>query len=230
MRILQIRFKNLNSLAGEWQIDLTDPAYTADGIFAITGPTGAGKSTLLDAICLALYGRTPRQNRVNASQNEVMSRQTGECFAEVIFETPQGRWCCHWSQHRSRKKADGALQQPKHEVSEADSGKVLVTKLKDVADTIEKLTGMDFDRFTRSMLLAQGGFAAFLQADADARAPILEQITGTSIYSDISKAVHQRRGEEKSKLDQLKAAQSGLQLLDEEEEATLSREIGRAHV
>ncbi|GAA0682101.1 exonuclease subunit SbcC [Marinobacterium maritimum] len=225
MRILQIRFKNLNSLAGEWQIDLTDPAYTADGIFAITGPTGAGKSTLLDAICLALYGRTPRQSRVNASQNEVMSRQTGECFAEVVFETPQGRWCCHWSQHRSRKRADGALQPPKHEVSEADSGKVLVTKLKDVAETIERLTGMDFDRFTRSMLLAQGGFAAFLQADPDARAPILEQITGTSIYSDISIAVHQRRSEEKQKLEQLRAAQSGLQLLDDEEEAILSREL-----
>ncbi|MBR9830337.1 MAG: AAA family ATPase [Oceanospirillales bacterium] len=225
MRILQIRFNNLNSLAGEWQIDLTDPAYTADGIFAITGPTGAGKSTLLDAVCLALYGRTPRQSRVNASQNEVMSRQTGECFAEVVFETPQGRWCCHWSQHRSRKKADGALQQPKHEVSEVDSGKVLVTKLKDVAETVERLTGMDFDRFTRSMLLAQGGFAAFLQADADARAPILEQITGTSIYSDISKAVHQRRGEEKQALEQLKAAQSGLQLLEPEAEAEIGREL-----
>ena len=41
MRILQVRFKNLNSLVGEWQIDLTHPAFTSDGIFAITGPTGA---------------------------------------------------------------------------------------------------------------------------------------------------------------------------------------------
>lgn len=225
MRILQIRFKNLNSLAGEWQIDLTDPAYTTEGIFAITGPTGAGKSTLLDAICLALYGRTPRQERVNASQNEVMSRQTGECFAEVVFETPRGRWRCHWSQHRSRKRADGALQAPKHEVADADSGKVLTTRLREVADTIERETGMDFDRFTRSMLLAQGGFAAFLQADADERAPILEQITGTSIYSDISKAVHQRRGEEKQRLDQLTAVRDAVQLLDPEEEATLSRSL-----
>ena len=45
MRILQIRFRNLNSLAGEWQIDLTHPAFVSDSIFAITGPTGAGKST-----------------------------------------------------------------------------------------------------------------------------------------------------------------------------------------
>ncbi len=54
MRILQVRFKNLNSLVGEWQIDLTHPAFRSDGIFAITGPTGAGKTTILDAICLAL--------------------------------------------------------------------------------------------------------------------------------------------------------------------------------
>jgi len=74
MRILQVRFKNLNSLVGEWQIDLTHPAFASDGIFAITGPTGAGKTTILDAICLALYGRTPRLNKVTKSGNEIMSR------------------------------------------------------------------------------------------------------------------------------------------------------------
>ncbi|HQG98089.1 MAG TPA: AAA family ATPase, partial [Thermotogota bacterium] len=66
MRILSIRFKNLNSLAGEWEIDLTAPPYRVDGIFAITGPTGAGKSTILDALCLALYGRTPRLKTISA--------------------------------------------------------------------------------------------------------------------------------------------------------------------
>jgi len=104
MRILQVRFKNLNSLVGEWQIDLMHPAFASDGIFAITGPTGAGKTTILDAICLALYGRTPRLNKVTKSGNEIMSRQTGECFAEVTFETQSGRFRCHWSQHRARKK------------------------------------------------------------------------------------------------------------------------------
>lgn len=110
MRILQVRFKNLNSLVGEWEIDLTHPAFASDGIFAITGPTGAGKTTILDAICLALYGRTPRLNKVTKSGNEIMSRQTGECFAEVTFETQTGRYRCHWSQHRARKKPAGELQ------------------------------------------------------------------------------------------------------------------------
>ncbi len=64
MRILELRFKNLNSLAGEWRIDFTHPEYESSGIFAIVGPTGSGKTTILDAICLALYGQTPRLGKI----------------------------------------------------------------------------------------------------------------------------------------------------------------------
>lgn len=224
MRILQVRFKNLNSLVGEWKIDLTHPAFTSDGIFAITGPTGAGKTTILDAICLALYGRTPRLNKISKSGNEIMSRQTGECFAEVSFETQTGRYRCHWSQRRARNKTDGELQPPKHEISDADSGEIFESKIRGVADQIELATGMDFDRFTRSMLLAQGGFAAFLQADPDERAPILEQITGTEVYSQISIRVHERQREEREKLDILQAETAGIVILEPDQE----NEIGQA--
>src|ERR1039457_615365 len=178
MRILRLRFRNLNSLAGDWDIDFTHPDYVSSGIFAITGPTGSGKTTILDAIYVALYGQTPRLNKIPQSENEIMSRQTGECFAEVEFETAKGHFRTQWSQHRSRRQADGQLQQPKHEIVDAASGKVLESKLTAVAKKVEDVTGMDFDRFTRSMLLAQGVFAVFLQATPDKRAPILEQITG----------------------------------------------------
>ena len=221
MRILQIRFANLNSLAGEWEIDLTHPSFAADGIFAITGPTGAGKSTILDALCLALYGSTPRLGRITVSGNEIMSRQTGECFAEAAFTTQAGRYRCHWSQRRARGRADGKLQQPKHEIVDLATGKVLEVKLLDVGRQVEAVTGMDFDRFTRSMLLAQGGFAAFLQAAADERAPILEQITGTEIYSRISIAVHERRSLEKQRLQILEQELAGLQPLTPEDEQQL---------
>lgn len=218
MRILQVRFRNLNSLAGEWEIDLTNPAFTSDGIFAITGPTGSGKTTILDAVCLALYGRTPRLNKVTRSGNEIMSRQTGDCFAEATFETQAGRYRCHWSQHRARKKPDGELQAPRHEIADADSGEIFEVKIRGVADQIELATGMDFDRFTRSMLLAQGGFAAFLQANPDERAPILEQITGTEIYSRISIRVHERNREEREKLNVLQAETAGIVILEPEQE------------
>ncbi len=124
MRILGVHFKNLNSLAGEWQVDFTHPNYSSDGIFAITGPTGSGKTTIMDAICLGLYGRTPRLERVTKNSNEIMSRQTGECFAEVTFETRKGRYRSHWSQRRARRRADGELQPAKHEVADAESGAV----------------------------------------------------------------------------------------------------------
>ncbi|WP_333665040.1 SbcC/MukB-like Walker B domain-containing protein [Desulfobacter postgatei] len=153
-----------------------------------------------------------------------MSRQTGECFAEVTFETQSGRYRCHWSQHRARKKPDGELQASKHEIADADSGEIFESKIRGVADQIESATGMDFDRFTRSMLLAQGGFTAFLQAASDDRAPILEQITGTEIYSRISIRVHERRRGEREKLNLLQAETAGIVILEPEQE----QEIGQA--
>ncbi|MCF6247650.1 MAG: AAA family ATPase [Desulfobacula sp.] len=227
MKLLELRFKNLNSLAGEWIIDFTAPEYVSDGIFAITGPTGAGKSTLLDAVCLALYGRTPRLKVISKSTNEIMSRQTGECFAEVTFETLKGQFRCHWSQRRAGKKPNGNLQDAKHEICDALTGQILESKKREVAARVEKATGMDFDRFTRSTLLAQGGFAAFLSAAADQRAPILEQITGTSIYSEISKQVHEHQRAEQKTLELIEAQIGGIQLLSKEDENVFKTRLER---
>jgi exonuclease SbcC len=223
MKILRLRLQNLNSLYGQWSFDFTAPEFQENGIFAITGPTGAGKSTILDGICLALYGRTPRLERVNKSNNEIMSSRTGECFAEVVFASKEGTFCCHFSQHRARKKPDGALVNAHHEISDYQSGAILASKKRDVACLVEHYTGMDFDRFTRSVLLAQGDFAAFLQAPPDKRAPVLEQITGTKIYSDISRQVHERFRKEQHELEILKQQSLSIELLSDEEEKALTR-------
>lgn len=225
MKILELKFKNLNSLQGEWTINFSAPEFTSNGIFAITGPTGAGKSTILDAICLALYGCTPRLSKITKSSNEIMSRQSGECFAEVLFESQKGKFRCHWSQHKARKKADGKLADPKHEISDDVTGKLIESKRSLVADEIEKRTGMDFSRFTRSILLAQGGFAVFLQASPDERAPILEQITGTEIYSLISEKVFERNQSESEKLKILNAETSGINILSTDDEAKIIEEL-----
>jgi len=214
MKILELRFKNVNSLYGEWVIDFTDPEYVSNGIFALTGPTGAGKSTILDAICLALYGATPRLGKITKSGNEIMSRQTGECYAEVLFESQAGRFRCHWEQRRARKRADGNLQHQEHEIADDATGKPIETKKSLVGGVIEEKTGMDFDRFTRSILLAQGGFDTFLKADAEQKSKILEQITGTAIYSEISRRVHERQRDEREKLNILNAETSGIVILE----------------
>jgi exonuclease SbcC len=217
MKIMQITGKNLNSLYGEWTVDFTHPAYESTGIFAITGPTGAGKSTILDALCLALYGKTPRLDKVSAGQNDIMSRHSGECSARVIFETREGRYCVHWYQKRARKKSEGRLQPPKWELSQLPDKTLLEDSLRHMPARMEEITGMDFHRFTRSMLLAQGRFDSFLQADEGERSEMLEQITGTGIYSEISKKVHEYNRREQEKLAHLRESTGELKLRSREE-------------
>ena len=225
MKLLELRFKNLNSLYGEWIIDFTHPEYVSNGIFALTGPTGAGKSTILDAICLALYGSTPRLGRITKSNNEIMSRQTGTCYAEVLFASKAGRFRCHWEQRRARSRAEGNLQDAEHQIIDADTGKPIETLKSRVGGVIEEKTGMDFDRFTRSILLAQGSFDSFLKADSEQKSKILEQITGTEIYSEISKRVHERRRDEQEKLSIKKAETSGIELLEPEQEKEIQKDL-----
>ncbi|UTH73565.1 AAA family ATPase [Chromobacterium sp. IIBBL 290-4] len=224
MKILTLRLKNLNSLKGEWKIDFTQPPFKDSGLFAITGPTGAGKSTLLDAICLALYHETPRLKTISASSNEIMTRHTADCLAEVEFEVKGQVYRAFWSQRRSRDKADGALQAPKAELADG-AGNILASQINDKLRRIEAITGLDFARFTKSMMLAQGGFAAFLNASANERAELLEELTGTDIYGQISQRVFEQARDAKQALDQLKARADGVELLPEDRRQDMSRQV-----
>ena len=231
MRLIELRLKNLNSLKGEWRIDFSDEAYINEGIFAIIGHTGAGKTTILDAICLALYGETPRISNISKSTNEVMTRQTGECLAEVVIDINGTHYRCHWYQRRAHGKPDGNLQDATHELSLASdhegqkAGTVLEEKSSLTKKRIVELTRMDFQQFTRSILLAQGSFAAFLSAKADERADILEKITGTDIYATISERVHEKKRQEEALLNTLQAKLQGLELLDVEAETQLKQQL-----
>ena len=214
MKILKLRLKNLNSLKGDWQIDFTAAPFADSGLFAITGPTGAGKSTLLDAICLALYNRTPRLGKITKSSNDIITRHTSDCLAEVEFEVKGVAYRAFWSQRRSRDKSDGKLQDPIVELARVDNGCIITVQASEKPDRVAEITGLDFARFTKSMLLAQGGFAAFLNADANERAELLEELTGTDIYSQISQAVFERAKETKNALEKQQAQANGMQLLD----------------
>ncbi|AEF54667.1 AAA family ATPase [Marinomonas posidonica] len=215
MKICKLRLKNINSLKGEWEIDFTKAPFDDAGVFAIVGPTGAGKSTLLDAICLALYHETPRL-KVSPSQNELMTRHTAECIAEVEFEIKGKGYRAFWGQRRARGSSDGKLQPMTCELCERD-GSIITTKINEKIEKIAEITGLDFSRFTKSMLLAQGGFSAFLNASANDRAELLEELTGTEIYGQVSQWVFEKHKSERQKIAQLEAVNAQRQLLSDEE-------------
>ncbi|MBU3952606.1 MAG: AAA family ATPase [Proteobacteria bacterium] len=228
MKILSLRFKNINSLKGEWKIDFTSPEFADQGLFAITGPTGAGKTSILDAICLALYHQTPRLS-VSSGSNEIMTRHTGDCLAEVEFSVHNKPYRAFWSQRRAYNRPDGKLGSPQVELADG-SGTIISSQIADKLKQIKSITGLDFGRFTKSILLAQGGFAAFLNANANERAELLEELTGTEVYGEISRQTYQRMLDEKNPLDLLLAKADVVEFLDEAAAQALSREFAALEI
>lgn len=210
MKILSIKALNINSLKGVTEINFSD--LTKDSaLFAITGPTGSGKSTILDIISCALYGRTTRLK----NPNDLMSRHSGEAYCEVEFELKGNRYRSSWTQKRARNKHDGSFQTAKMELSNAKTNEVFITGLREVPKYVEELSGLDFGRFSQSMMLAQGGFDAFLKADEKERSALLEKITGTQIYAEISIAIFDKhRNLQQDMNSDLKILES-IELLDE---------------
>lgn len=225
MKILAVRFKNINSLQGEWNIRFDAPPLSEAGLFAISGPTGAGKTTILDAITVALYGDIPRYQTTDI--RELLSRGTGECFAETEFEVNGKQYRSKWSVRRARSNPSGNIQTAEMELALLPSGELLETYLSKVPKKTTEITGLSFDQFLRSVLLAQGDFAKFLKAKDNERAGLLERMTGTEEYSDISKFVYEKAKIEKQHLDILEGKIDKSRLISEPEKESLAEERTR---
>ncbi len=228
MKILSLRFENINALKGKWKIDFTQEPFNTNGLFAITGPTGAGKTTILDAICLALYHQTPRLS-ISKKQNQLMTRYTAHCLAEVEFEVKGQGYRAFWSHKRARGKIEGNLLEPTAELATIE-GHIIAEKVSAVRKKIAEITGLDFSRFCKSMMLSQGEFAAFLNAPAKERSELLEELTGTEIYSEISKKVFEQHKEKQQALAHLHAKNEATQLLSKQQLADIKAQLAALSV
>lgn len=220
MKILNLKFKNINSLIGENQIDFTNPIFTNEGLFAITGKTGAGKSSILDAISLALYGKTPRVE-ITGNENAVLTRGEKDCYSEIVFEVAGKRWKSSWKQEVTR---NGNLKPVNRVIADAQD-KIIADQVRTCDSKIIEILGLTFEQFTKVILLAQGSFAAFLQSKPNEKGELLEQITGTEIYCEISKRVFERNKTEEQKLKNITLELGQIKILSEEETKNLSDEI-----
>lgn len=227
MKILSLKFTNLNSLKGSWHINFTDPAFLYSGIFAIIGQTGAGKTTILDAICLAIYGQTPRIKQISTNHNELMSLGTSECMAQVDVQIGDKYYRFVWQQRRAGGKNDGKLQAVRREISTIKhandhQGELLETKPSLCDKKAVQIMHMTFEQFTRSVMLAQGNFSAFLKADAGEKGEILEQITGTEIYAKISTKAFEIEKAKRQELASLQEKLDGHHIMSDDEYTALS--------
>ncbi|MFY9268405.1 MAG: AAA family ATPase [Candidatus Manganitrophaceae bacterium] len=249
MRILAIRGENLASLAGPFEVDLEAEPIRSAGIFAITGPTGAGKTTLFDAVCLALFDRLPRMDSAErgasvggaegAKQIQyddvrgILRHGMGSGFAEVDFVgQDHRRYRARWEVKRARIKASGNLQPQKIMLTDLEAGLVIGDKKTDTLQQIEKRIGLTFDQFRRSVLLAQGDFDTFINSGAKDRAALLERITGTEIYAQISQVAFARAKQKSEALAQLEKRLGEYHPLSDEDRASAEKqlEIIRAEV
>lgn len=219
MRLKKLAIENLNALYDAHTVDFEND-FQGTSLFLVMGPTGSGKSTLLDAISLALFGVTPRLGRTGGASDEtifnVVSRGTAKALAELVFtKTTQAgevRYKASWSCRRARGKVTGEFQKPKRSLAiwrgETSSWETVVDS--DVQKVFqpafdEALEGMGPADFQRSMLLAQGEFAAFLEASDIERADILERLTRTHHYREIGSRASARRQRAREEFERVDA-------------------------
>jgi exonuclease SbcC len=244
MRILSIAGQNLASLAERFEIDFAAAPLSGAGLFAITGETGAGKSSVLDAMCLALYGDAPRLaqgvasdkvpdpagDQINAHDPRSMLRRgaaTG--WAKVRFTGSDGEdYEAGWTARRARDRADGRLQQAGRSLVRLSDG-ASWGQATDVDARIVALTGLSYAEFRRTVLLAQGDFDAFLRADTNERAALLEKITGTGRYRRISVAVRARHDAATNDRDGLLLRRGEHRLMPEDERLGRQEEQAALH-
>ncbi|HEY0482869.1 MAG TPA: AAA family ATPase, partial [Kofleriaceae bacterium] len=245
MKILAIRGCNLASLAGEFEIDLAHGPLGGTGVFAIVGNTGSGKSTLLDALCVALFDRTPRltnHSTVKVGRGDddrallgaqdvrtLLRRGAAQGWAEVDFESGDARqYRARWSVRRARGQSDGTMQDQQLSLTAIAGGERFGGTKTETLKAIHARLGLSFDQFRRSALLAQGEFAAFLRADGKDRSELLERMTGTQIYSRLSIAAHVRAALAEQRLRDGRAAAQAIAVLDDAAERGIRAELAAA--
>lgn len=233
MKILRVAGNNLASLP-KFDIDFRKFLGNKNEVFAIIGDTGAGKSTILDAICLGLYGTTPRTDvkktgNISLDDNtsvdlqdtiNIMTRGEKSCSATVDFIGKDGQ--IYRSCYEIRKKTKKFTKQLTLQLLN-DSGNsvstIATSTNKDCTKLVVNCTGLTWQQFRKVIILPQGDFSAFLDEESDKKTELLQKLTGTEIYQEIDKLATERFKKIKALIDKEKEKKADLEskLLSDED-------------
>ncbi|MCP4964845.1 MAG: SMC family ATPase [bacterium] len=212
MRPLDLKMRNFRSYAGEHTFDFRDRR-----LVGIVGPIGSGKSSILDGIAFALYGRTPRIG----SATKTLINQRSADMSVVLRFTVEGEI---WEAARSiriKGQSKHALYRYEEDTAEAEA----VEKLNmegEVNRRIVDLLGLEFSAFERSVLLAQGRFAEFLQARPVDRDKVLKGVFGHDRIDRMKSLAKERKDHAGHSLEKLLIRLEGV--ADIKERVATSRE------
>lgn len=178
MRPLKLSLKGFTAFREEQSID-----FSQLDLFAIAGPTGAGKSSILDAITYALYGQVERVTKECA---QLISQGLPAMAVQFEFACGNERYRIARRTYR-HSPTDVVLERFADGEWQSEAGKV-----REVGVRIEEIIGLDYDGFTRAVLLPQGKFDQFLAGDASARRRILTDLLGLQLFDRMASIARKR--------------------------------------
>lgn len=229
MKLKKLTIHNIASLE-DAELNFENNPLAAARLFLICGDTGAGKSTLLDAICLALYNKTPRLDAAKGGKKDfgkdnvtaqdprhLMRHGTTEASVELSFEGNDGKlYIVGWNARRTR---NFTLDNVKRTLTV--DGKSIDKK--EIDTTVLSAVGLDFEQFCRVTMLAQGQFTQFLKSDENAKALILEKMTKTEKYSTIGVMIFKMFSDAEKAYNAEKSKSEGIQLFSDEDKESRKR-------